>query len=170
MGGISMGVIKKLIKFLLPKQHIGLHGRVRAVVHDEHGNIYSDSGWTDNQETNWSASAVAQWLAGINNTGYNPVKFPNYMELGTGSGVPNKLDVSLFAATPATNQKCSVTSASSNVATFVCQYYGVSSNIGTYTEAGLMDSDGHLFGHLMAAISIQLGLSTSVTWQLSVNV
>ncbi len=149
---------------------VNIHGRVRAVTHDEQGKVYSDSGWMENQETNWAASAVAQWLAGINNTGYNPVKFPNYMELGTGTGTPAKTDVSLFAAIPATNQKCSSLSANANVTTFVSQYYGVSANVGTYTEVGLMDSDGHLFGHLMAAISIQLGLSTTVTWQLTVNV
>lgn len=143
---------------------------MRAVTHDEFGNIYADTGWVENQQTNWSASSVAQWYAGVNNTGYNPIKTPNYMELGTGSGTPAKTDVSLFTATPATNQKCSVASASSNQATLVCQYYGISANVGTYTEVGLMDFDGHLFGHLMSAISIQLSLSTTVTWVVSFTV
>ena len=151
------------------KDGVGITGKMRAVTHDEFGNIYADTGWVENQQTNWSADAVAQWYAGVNNTGYNPVKPPNYMELGTGSGTPAKTDVSLFTAVPATNQKCSVTSASTNQATLVCQYYGTASNAGTYTEAGLMDSDGHLFGHLMASISIQLGLSTTVTWIVSIN-
>ncbi len=149
---------------------VSIHGRVRAVTTDSRGNTLQDTGWLENQDTNWAADAVAQWLTGVNNTGYNPVKPPNYMELGTGSGAPAKTDYALFAAVPATNQKCSITSASGNVATLVCQYYGTAANAGTYTEVGLMDSDGHLFGHLMAGISIQQNLSTTVTWQLTVNV
>ena len=143
---------------------------MRAVTHDEFGNVYADTGWVENQQTDWAASSVAQWYAGVNNTGYNPVSPPSHMQLGTGSGMPNHTDNALFAAAPATNQKCSTTSAGGNQATLVCQYYGTSANAGTYTEVGLIDSSGHLFGHLMASISIQLNLSTTVTWVVTCNV
>lgn len=165
-----MGLIRKVLEHFLKPSKVGISGKVRAITTDKFGNVVADTGWIKNQQTNWAASSVVQWYAGINNTGYNPVKPPNYMELGNGSGTPVKTDDSLFAETPSTYQKCSVISASGNQATLVCQYYGVSSNIGNYTEVGLMDSDGHLFGHLMANISIQLGLSTTVTWVVNCNV
>lgn len=165
-----MGLIQKPLKYVLKRSEVGLMGKVRAVTQDKYGNVVADTGWIENQQTDWAASAVAQWYAGVNNTGYNPVKPPNYMELGTGTGTPAHTDTALFTESPATNQQCSVVSASTNQATFVCQYYGTSTNAGTYTEAGLKDSDGHLFGHLMATISIQQGLSTTVTWVVAVSV
>lgn len=164
-----MGLINKAFRYNLKNSRMGLMGKLRAITTDEFGNVIADTGWVNNQQTNWATSAVAQWYAGVNNTGYNPVKPPNYMELGKGSGTPAKTDDALFTETPSTYQKCSVTTASGNQATLVCQYYGTSANIGDYTEVGLMDSDGHLFGHLMANISIQLGLSTTVTWVVNCN-
>jgi hypothetical protein len=47
----------------------------------------------------------------------------------------------------------------------VCQYYGTANNAGTYTEVGLFDTNGNMWGHLMESITLTSGLSTTITWQ-----
>ncbi len=39
-----------------------------------------------NTVESYALDALAQWLAGVNNTGYNPVAWPTQMQLGIGSG------------------------------------------------------------------------------------
>lgn len=151
---------------------LSVKGQVRAVTTDAQGNVVADTGWVFNKVTNYAAQCIAAWLTGSNNTGYNPVKFPNYTELGTGSGTPAATDITLFAAAPATNQKCSVVQPENGfptVAQFVTQYYGTANNAGNYTEVGLFDSDGHMFAHTMLNVVIQSGLSTTLTWNLTIT-
>lgn len=156
--------------------NISIKGRVKATITDSKGNVLKESEWSDNQETIHSAEVVAAWLCGANNTGYQPTLPPGYMELGTGSGTPSSSDTTLFTAVSGTNQKCSVVQpvADSNgnltIAQYVCQYYGTANNSGTFTEVGLMDSNGKLFGHIMYAVTIEQGLTTTITWQLPVTV
>ncbi len=148
-------------------------GRVRWVQTDRTGTVVFDSGWHHNVTTNYAAGAIAQWLTGTNNTGYNPVLPPTKMQLGTGAGTPSPTDTGLFAPVAATLQQVSTAgpvSGSPSVAQWVCQYYGTANNAGTYTEIGLFDSNGNMWGHLMESITITEGLSTTCTWQKTATV
>lgn len=128
---------------------------------------------TPNTTSVYGASAIAQWLAGINNTGYNPVECPFYMELGTGSGTTTINDTGLFVPVAATLQKCSYSVASSGVVTLVCPYVGTSITAGTYTEAMLRDSNSKLFAHKASTIGVPLsiqvveGQTTTLNWELT---
>ncbi len=152
--------------------NLSITGQVTVTVTDAQGNVVSQ-GTKRNQVTNYAANAVAQWLCGVNNTGYNPTLPPQYMELGTGSGTPSATDTNLFTPVSATNQHVSsaqVPSGSPNVAQFTAQYFGTANNAGSYTEAGLFDANGNLFAHLMDAITITQGLSTTLAWTITVTV
>ena len=144
------------------------HGRVRIVTTAPGGSVVYDSGWRPNVTTVYAAATVAGWMTGRNNTGYNPAPPPNMMELGTGSGTPSDTDTGLFAPVAATLQQVSTMgqeNGSPQTAQWVCQYYGTANNAGTYTEVGLFDTHGNMWGHLMESITLTSGLSTTITWQ-----
>lgn len=153
---------------------IPIVGRVRAVTTDLDGKVLSDTGWSRNQYTYHGASALVSWLAGQNNTGYNPpYPPPSYMEMGTGTGTPAPTDTALYAPIPATFQQCSaitVVAGTPNLAQFVT-VYGPSAPAFTATEAGLFDLNSAMFAHL-ASLNIQhsTGTNTSVAWQLQPTV
>lgn len=152
-------------------QKLPLSGQVRITTVDASGNTVYDSGWVENQVTDYAASAIAKWLIGIGNTGYASVPSPQYTELGTGTGTPSAIDTNLFAPVTATNQRCATfDNPSANVAQWTSQYFGTVNNAGSYTEEGLFDQNGNLWAHLMEAVTITVGLSTTILWAFTVTV
>ena len=154
--------------------HSGTHsvsrfsGQVRAEEKDPRGNIISDTGWVSNIETNYLGNSVAAWLAGRNNTGYNPLSPPTMIELGTGTGTPAVTDTALFTPAASTLIQCSLVNVSAASTTqFIAQYFGTTNNAGTYTEAGIFDTAGNLWAHTLISISISNGNTTTVTWLLT---
>lgn len=147
-----------------------LSGRVRVQAHDAQGNLVWDGGWLPNKLTNYMANVLAQWLTGVNNTGYNPVLPPLYVEAGTGSGTPAPTDTNLFTPVSATYGRTSIQDTPSNgVAEFVSQYYGDANNSGDYTEVGLFDANGNMFAHTMYSFSIASGQTTTITWDITMS-
>lgn len=149
-------------------------GLWRAEQKDANGNVVSDTGWVPNKCNVNLATAVMEWMTGTNNTGYNPVPWPDHTELGTGTGTPSSTDTDLFAPVAATLQKCSVVgpvSGSPQIGQWITQYMGTTGNAGNYSEAGLKDPNGKLWAHL-AGVSIQItqGLTTTLTVQITAAV
>ena len=159
--------------YVLLEDAISITGQVRIETRDAQGNLVYDSGWKSNRCNVNLAVAVAAWLCGINNTGYNPVLSPTQTELGTGTGTPGPNDTDLFAPVEATLVHCTAIApepGSTGVAQFITQYFGTANNQGTYSELGLKDTNGKLFAHIVENVTITSGLTTTVTWNLTCSV
>lgn len=157
----------------------GLHltGRVRVVTRRlADGVLLADTGWRANQVTYYAANALAAWLTGTINRGPQAIHFPNYMELGTGSGTPSPSDTALFAGVSATSTPCSLVAVvsgtpDSSVWTAVWGGPNAGNLAGTYSEIGLFDQDGHLWAHLAGlTLGINTTTTTTVQWQWTLTV
>ena len=146
-----------------------LTGRIRIVQRDLPGDVIRDSGWIENQICNGGASALAQWLCGVPNRGQAAVAipYPAYMELGNGTGTPAATDTDLFNPNVATNIHVTQSQPSATNP-LIAEWVGVwGPSYGPYnaTEAGLLNTNGTLWSHLLATIDLTTTSSTAVTWQ-----
>lgn len=154
---------------------LAIHGRVRVVTRRRSDDaLLRDSGWCPNTVTNAALAALVQWLTGTGNIGYAAAPYPNYVELGTGSGTPAPTDTALFAPVAATNTQVAILqpSASNPAQAEWIVAFPSSVPTGTYTEAGLFTTNGTLFAHV-AGLTIDLSASTTTSlqwvWTLSVG-
>lgn len=135
------------------------------------GRVRIDQGrFTPNTTTNYGAYAISQWLAGVNNTGYQPVLPPFYVELGTGTGTTQVTDTGLFTPVLVTLTTCATAIPAVGpppTITIVCNFVGTAITAGTYTEAILTDLSGNVFAHTLKAITITTGLTTTLQWVLT---
>ena len=145
---------------------ITVQGRVRIVTRDRQRRVLSDSGWSANTVVNGYLAALAAWSAGVpNSTLGTPVATQTI--LGTGTGTPAVTDTSLFTPDVSTLLDCaSLTTPASpaNTAQWVSVY---TQPAGTFTEVGLITTDGVLYAHKLATVTISSGTQTTVTWQIS---
>lgn len=153
---------------------LAIRGRVRIVTRRAADDaLVYDSGWQSNTVTNTAIQAVVSWLTGTGNVGYNPVPFPRYIELGTGSGTVSPTDTALFTPVAATNTACSILQpvpSSPNEAEWIATF-PTSTPVGTYSEAGLFTNSGAMFAHL-AGLTINLSstTTTSLQWVWTISV
>lgn len=124
-----------------------------------------------NASLNYSHSALAQWVGGINNTGYQAVVPPSQIELGSGSGTPSAGDVGLFSPYSATLTPLSyvtVNSPSQGTTTFVFQIPAgkVTTQV---TEALMRDVNGNNWFHTMFGTAFTPTASENLTiqWQVT---
>lgn len=106
---------------------------------------------THNIPLNYQFSAISQWIAGVNNTGYNAVVPPSQIEYGSGSGTPSVTDTGPFTAITGSLTNLNYVQANTpqnGTTTFVFQTAaGVVT--GTITEAFVRDTSGNGWGHAM---------------------
>lgn len=104
-----------------------------------------------NMPLTYAFHAFSQWIAGKNNTGYQPIYSPSKCSLGSGSGTPAKGDSGLF--TPIANGTESKSYANaddptSGTTTFVFQF--PAGQITTQvTESWMSDINGNGWFHTM---------------------
>ncbi len=154
---------------------VAIQGRVRIVTRRRADQaILTDSGWHTNTVTNAALAAMVQWLTGTGNIGYAAAPYPNYVELGTGSGTPEPTDTALFAPVAVTNTRVAILQPAADnpaQAEWIVAF-PASAPAGSYTEAGLFTADGTLFAHV-AGLTIELSASTTTSlqwvWTLSVG-
>lgn len=124
-----------------------------------------------NTVTNYARQVMAKWLIGTNNTGYNPVKPPSKIALGTGAPTPPKTgpdptDTALWSEKAGT-RKAAVREVYN---LYYAQYiviYTTSDPADTYKEAGLFDDDGNLWGHVALSNIPKSALEAlTVLWKL----
>lgn len=112
-------------------------------------------------------SAISQWMAGVNNTGYQPVPPPSQIILGSGTGTPSSGDTGPFSPIPASLTNLSYVNAntpSNGTTTFVFQIAaGVVT--GEVTEAWLQDTVGNGFSHIMFPSPFTPSASQAITVQ-----
>ncbi|UOF90754.1 hypothetical protein LSG31_00280 [Fodinisporobacter ferrooxydans] len=124
-----------------------------------------------NIELNYALSALSQWIAGFNNSGYQPVYPPSKCSLGSGSGTPAKTDEALFAAISNGTANVNVANAnspSSGTTTFIFQFPAgqVTTQV---TEALMTDVNGNpwfhvIFGSAFTPTSTQM---ITVKWEVT---
>lgn len=105
-----------------------------------------------NISLNGEFSAISQWMAAVNNTGYNPVAPPSQIQLGSGSGIPAITDTSCFApiaGTVTTMVAAQANTPSLGTTTFTFQIAAGVSAGETVTEAFLRNVNGIGFAHTM---------------------
>ena len=151
------------------RSRIPITGRVRVTQHDAiTGALVYDSGWRQNQVTNAATTALATWLTGRQPTqGQNALPPVTQIELGTGTGTAAATDTSLITPVPATlvpvTQAVVLTGPPASPQwTAVWGGPGQSAQAGTFTEAGLFNSQGTLFAHL-TGLNVVVGTSTVTT-------
>ena len=153
---------------------LAIRGRVRIVtrrVADDA--ILYDSGWQDNTICNPAANAISAWLTGTGNIGYNPVEYPAYAELGTGTGTTEPTDTALFQPVASTNVKVQIMgpdAATPSIAQWIF-VWGPSYGPLNATEIGLFTNSGTMFSHI-AGITLDLSntTSTSIQWQWTIGI
>lgn len=120
--------------------------------------------------TNSLLGRIAQWMSGVNNTGYNPAKTPTKFEMGTGTGTVAKTDSSLFTPVSGSQIGVATRSASGNVSTITISY-PQNYVTGTFTEGALLDDDGVILTHILLSPSLQIVANESVTltYTLTIN-
>lgn len=104
-----------------------------------------------NISLNGEFSALSQWMAGVNNTGNNPVAPPTQIQLGSGSGTPAVTDTACFtpiAGTLTTMVAAQANTPSAGTTTFTFQ---IAAGVVTteVTEAFLRNTSGLGFAHTM---------------------
>lgn len=146
----------------------GVHVRdnVRVVLTDIHTGRQTVIS-SHNISTNYEFSALSQWLAGKNNTGYQPLSPPTQIQLGSGAGTPAVTDTALFspiANTITTMSNVTAGSPTAGTSTFTFQ---IAAGIVTVqvTEAGLRDVSGNLWSHTMFGIPFTPSSTQTVTIQ-----
>lgn len=120
---------------------------------------------------NYQFQALAQWIAGVNNTGQNAVLPPTQIEYGSGTGTPAVTDTGPF--TPISGSLTNLSYATANspqngTTTLVFQTpAGVIT--GTVTEAFLRDTSGNGWAHSMYGASFTPTSTETVTtkWELT---
>lgn len=151
-------------------------GRVRIITRRlTDGRILQDQ-TVPNQITYYAANVLAAWFTGTINRGPQAIHFPNYMELGTGSGTPSPSDTALFNGVSATSTPCTqlaVVNGTPNSPQWVAVWGGANAGTiaGTYSEVGLFDADGHLFAHVAGlTIEVSTSTTTAIEWQWTLSV
>lgn len=136
-------------------------GLVNFTVRDSAGRIVRRHRFR-NAASNHLRSSIAQWLVGVNNTGYNPVAPPSMIALGTGTGTT----AAQFVEVPGTRKACSSRMV---VAGYYAQYttvYTVNDPTGTFTQAALMDAAGNIWAVVqLAYVSKQPGETLTGVWK-----
>lgn len=130
-----------------------------------------------NTATSFLRSAVAQWLIGTNNTGYNPVSPPNYIALGNGSPTPpntgpNPADTALWAEIASSRKICTARQITNGYYAQFTTVWTVNDPRGAFTEAGLLDaaSGGNLWAHVsLSGVSLSDGQTLTGVWRILVQ-
>jgi len=149
---------------------VGLAGRVRARTWDATGHLLRSTGWQRNVTTNGLAAAVAAWLANTPNRGQDPVRTPQYVMLGTGTGTPAVTDTALFAPVAATFVPVTVQRvASTPTVTEWVAVWGPTYGPVTATEVGLFTITETLMAHVLLDMGLTPGTTTSLQWQITVT-
>ncbi len=144
-------------------------GSVRLTVRewaDGSGRIVEDT-FVNNLQTSHSLNTICAWLVMTPNTGpgYLP---PSQIELGTGTranGVTVN-DVALWAPVAGTLAVCDQINIYN---TYYAQYlkmYQVGQLNGSYTELGLFDVNGIMWGHVQANLAVTSTQSLTVQWKI----
>lgn len=108
--------------------------------------------------------AVAKWLVGINNTGYNPAKPPNAIALGNGSGTVT------FSEVASTRKTCTARVVYNDYYAQFTTVWRDSDPNGTFTQAALMDDDGNIFAIVeLANVSKAAGQTLTGVWKVLVQ-
>lgn len=124
---------------------IGIHGRVTCTLIDAETNEVVSGMVYENIQTNFSRNAFAQWVAGVSTLGLPP---PTKIQLGNGIGTPSVADPALFAPISGTLYTCdSIQTVQTYYAQFIRTYTSTDPS-GQYTEVGLFDAAGNLWGHV----------------------
>ena len=121
-----------------------------------------------NRLTNAYPARQAQWSAGVNNTGQNPVPPPSQTQLGTGSNPSGVLPTAtaLWTATAGTLKACnSISVYQTYYSQFQTQYL-TSDPSGTFTEAGLLDSASVLLAHVALSVSKASDETLTLIWKI----
>jgi hypothetical protein len=96
--------------------------------------------------TNYTRSAVAQWMTGVPNNLGGPLPYPSQIQLGTGTGTPQVGDTSLWAPDATTLRNCDSVGNSDPYTAFYAVNFQDNSS-GSWSEVGLLDSTGNLWAH-----------------------
>ena len=154
---------------------LALRGRVRLITRSAaDGRLLADSGWLPNTICNPAANAIAAWLTGTGNIGYQPVPFPSYAELGTGSGTTAPTDTALFQPVASTNVKAQILGPNATTPSTAQWIFVWGPQYGPLnaTEIGLFDGNGLMFAHI-AGLTIDLATTTSTSlqwaWDVTLN-
>lgn len=124
---------------------IGVHGIVTCTLRDAETNEVISETVYDNIQTNYSRNALAQWITGTSTQTLIP---PTQIQLGNGLGTVSGTDTALFSPIAGTLSACD---SIQRVQTYYAQFiktYNSTDPSGQYTEAGLLDTNGNLWGHV----------------------
>jgi hypothetical protein len=125
----------------MPEDKMRLRGHVR-VWKSESGLLVSEHDYF-NTATDWARAVIANLIITPPNSESTPVQMsrPLFISLGNGTGKPQRTDMNMFAEVYGTRKQVTYTSAfQAYVAQMTTNYLTTDPN-GTYTEAGLWDSD-----------------------------
>lgn len=124
---------------------VGIRGKVTCTLRCAiTGDVIEETVY-DNIQTNFSRNAHAQW---INGTSTQTLPPPSKIQLGNGSGTPAVTDTTLWAPVSGTLYQCDTIQ---TVQTYYAQYvktYQASDPAGQFTEVGLLDAAGNMWGHV----------------------
>lgn len=123
---------------------LGVKGIVTCTLKDLDGNILEKKVY-HNIQTNFSRNALASWITGVSTQSLPP---PTSIQLGNGVGTPSGSDTALFSPFAGTLSLCDTIQ---TVQTYYAQFvktYQATDPVGQYTEVGLFDAAGNLWGHV----------------------
>lgn len=140
---------------------IGVSGHLKIVVTDHSTGDVKEYEYK-NKITNALLARIAQWMAGVNNTGQNPAYVPSKFQLGTGTGTPASTDTALFTPSAGSLVNAATVTYSSNTTTLTINY-AQNFITGTFTEAGLLDVNSVLLTHVTLTPSLQIVANQSVS-------
>lgn len=110
----------------------------------------------------FALDAVAQWLTGVNNTGFSALERPTQMQLGNGSG-------STFAPVAGTLKTISYAKFQGNGQMLAVAQWVASDPAGTFTQFQWQDTDGNPWFFVTPATPVSKTSSQNLTLEWTVT-